>query len=194
MAWDPDTYPRTIRAEIHDYEELQEQVVEATAGVTASSILDLGVGAGETARRLLQMHPESRLVGIDSSPEMLRGASQTLPEKRVSLLQQDLAAPLPEETFDVVVSALAIHHLEAHNKAKLFTDIARRLRPGGVFVIGDVVIPENPADMVIENEPGYDFPNSIEDQLQWITKAGLSAEVTWVCRDLAVLRAESNEP
>lgn len=92
MTWDPDTYPTTIRAEIHDYEELQEQVVQATAGVTALSILDLGVGAGETAVRLLRMHSDCRLIGIDSSPEMLRAASRALPEERVMLLEQDLAA------------------------------------------------------------------------------------------------------
>jgi ribose 5-phosphate isomerase RpiB len=48
MTWDPSTYPATIRTEIHDYEELQSQVVRATVRVTALSILDLGVGAGET--------------------------------------------------------------------------------------------------------------------------------------------------
>ena len=46
MTWDPDTYPTTIRAEVHDYDELQDQVVRATAGASARSILDLGIGAG----------------------------------------------------------------------------------------------------------------------------------------------------
>lgn len=193
MTWDPDTYPTTIRAEIHDYEELQEQVVQATAGVTALSILDLGIGAGETAVRLLRMHSDCRLIGIDSSPEMLRAASRALPEERVMLLEQDLAAPLPDQTFDLVVSALAIHHLDGRNKAKLFVDIARRLRSGGLFVMGDVVVPEDPTDALIENQPGYDFPSSIEDQLRWIAEAGMSAEVSWFCRDLAVLRAKLAE-
>lgn len=41
MTWDPSTYSATIRAEIHDYEELQSQVVRATVGVRPcqSSIL-----------------------------------------------------------------------------------------------------------------------------------------------------------
>lgn len=194
MTWDPDTYPTTIRAEIHDYEELQAQVVQATAGVKASSILDLGVGAGETAARLLQVHPGARLVGVDSSPEMLRAASQALPKERVTLLEQDLAAPLPDETFDVVVSALAIPHLEGAKKAELFVDIARHLRPPGLFVLGDVVVPDDPADALIENEPGYDFPSSIEDQLRWMAAARMAAEVTWLCHDLAVLKAESARP
>lgn len=190
MTWDPDTYPTTIRADIHHYDELQKQVVRATDGIVASSILDLGVGAGETAGRLLQVHRGSRLVGIDSSPQMLSAAARNLPEERVTLVQQDLAAPLPKQRFDLIVSALAVHHLEGDHKAKLFIEIARRLCPGGVFVLGDVVVPEDPADVMIENEPGYDFPSTIGEQLRWLADAGLSGRLTWVCRDLAVLKAE----
>ena len=189
MTWDPDTYPSSIRAEVHDYDELQRRVAEATGVVVANAILDLGVGAGETARRALQMHPDARLVGIDSSAEMLRGAAAVLPHERVTLLQQDLSETLPQETFDLVISALAIHHLEGARKAKLFGEVAGRLRPGGLFVMGDVVIPEHPSDVLIENEPGYDFPSTVGDQLEWIEQAGLSPEVVWTSRDLAVIRA-----
>ena len=190
MTWDPDTYPTTIRAEVHDYDELQEQVVQATAGTTPRSILDLGVGAGETATRVLKMHPGSTLVGIDSSPEMLRGAARNLPQDRVTLLLQELDAPLPDQRFDLVVSALAIHHLEGRLKGKLFGDIAHVLVPGGRFVMGDVVVPEDPSEVSIENEPGYDFPNTIAEQVTWLSGAGFVAEVVWVSGDLAVLRAE----
>jgi tRNA (cmo5U34)-methyltransferase len=190
MTWDPELYPTTIRAEIHDYDELQDRVAQATKGIAPRSILDLGVGAGETAQRVLRIHPESRLVGIDSSAEMLHGAAQILPRDRVSLLQQDLSAALPDETFDLVISALAIHHLEGNGKAKLFLDVARRLSGAGLFVLGDVVIPEDPADAVIENEPGYDFPSKVADQLRWMRQAGLTSEVLWVRQDLAVLKAE----
>lgn len=190
MTWDPDTYPMTIRAEIHDYDELQEQVVQATAGVTALSILDLGVGAGETARRALEIHPGARLVGLDSSPEMLRGAAQALPQDRVTFLEHDFGDPLPDQTFDLVISALAVHHLEGKHKARLFLDIARHLQRGARFVMGDVVIPDNPTDALIENEDGYDFPSTIHDQVSWMNEAGFSSEVVWTCKDLAVLKAE----
>lgn len=190
MTWDPDTYPTTIRDEIHDYDELQEQIAQATAALAPSLILDLGVGAGETASRVLRMHPDARLIGIDSSAEMLRGAAEILPEERVTLLQQDLAQPLPTETFDLVTSALAVHHLEGRKKANLFTDVARHLHRGGSFVLGDVVIPKNPADAVIEIESGYDYPRTIDDQLGWMNEAGFSVEVVWMRKDLAVFKAE----
>ena len=188
--WNPDTYPTTIRSEVHDYDELQKQVAQATAGSTRLSILDLGVGSGETARRVMLRYPEASLVGIDSSTEMLDEAQRTLPRDRVTLLRQDLSDPLPDRSFDLVISALAIHHLEGENKATLFQAISERLVSGGVFVMGDIVIPQDPSDMLIENEPGYDFPSSIEDLSKWLDAVGLSAEVVWSRRDLAVLRGE----
>ena len=192
MTWDPETYPTTIRREIHDYDELQAQVVAATSQISAKNILDLGVGAGETAARVLQAHPDARLVGIDSSEEMLRGAARILPPSRVTLLRQDLSAPLPDQRFDLIVSALAIHHLEGRAKVALFEAVRTRLIAGGLFVMGDVVVPRDPADAVIENEPGYDFPSSVEDQLGWLTEVGFSAQVIWTRRDLAVLGAEAS--
>ena len=190
MTWDPQTYPETIRAEIEHYDELQSRVVAATAGTSVGSILELGVGAGETAARLLAAHETARLTGVDSSPEMLAGAARVLPADRVTLVQADLDSPLPHGTFDLVVSALAVHHLEGDRKAALFERVAAALRAGGVFVLGDVVVPEDPADAVIENEPGYDFPSPLADQLAWLERAGFVPEVVWHRRDLAVVRAE----
>ena len=192
--WNPDTYPTTIRSEVHDYDELQEQVAQATSGSIRRSILDLGVGSGETARRVMHLHPEALLVGIDSSTEMLDGARRMLPSDRVTLLRQDLSDPLPDRSFDLVISALAIHHLEGENKATLFQAISERLVPGGVFVLGDIVIPEDPADVLIENEPGYDFPSAIEDLSIWLGAAGLSTEIVWSRRDLVVLRGTKAGP
>jgi tRNA (cmo5U34)-methyltransferase len=190
MAWDPDEYPASIREWIHDYDDLQEQVAKATTGIKALTILDLGVGTGETAKRVLQIHSGALLIGVDSSPEMLRGAADALPGDRITLVRQELSAPIPDNNFDLVISALAIHHLEGSSKAKLFRDVARHLAPGGRFVMGDVVVPEDPADVLIENEAGYDFPSRVDDQLRWMKEAGLTPEVVWSRQDLAVIKAE----
>ena len=161
----------------------------AAAGTGATRILELGIGGGETAARLLVAHPSAHLVGIDSSPEMLRGAAGRLPADRVAFREQDLAEPLPPGPFDLVASALAIHHLEGDRKTGLFHRVAAVLMEGGAFVFGDVVIPEDPADAVIENEPGYDFPSSVADQLAWLQRSGFEASVVWSRRDLAVITA-----
>ena len=102
----------------------------------------------------------------------------------------DLTDPLPAGPFDLVVSALAVHHLRGPEKADLFARIAGVLRPGGRFVLGDVVIPVDPADAVTPVSDGHDRPSTLADQLGWLADAGLRAATTWSERDLVVLRAD----
>jgi len=93
-------------------------------GVGAKSVLELGTGTGETARRVLNRHPDAQLIGIDASPGMVKVARASLPADRVKLVVGRLEDPLPEGSFDLVVSALAVHHLEGTGKADLFRRIA----------------------------------------------------------------------
>ena len=185
---DPATYLERIRAEVPAYDELQDAVAEATAGIHAERVLELGVGTGQTSRRVLDLHPEAELVGIDESADMLAAASADVAaaDLRVSRLQD----PLPDGNFDLVVSALAVHHLEAAGKADLFARVAAQLRPGGRFVLGDVVVPDDPADVVTPIDDAYDQPSTIDDQVRWLAAAGLGAEVVWTRQDLAVIIAE----
>jgi SAM-dependent methyltransferase len=122
---------------------------------------------------------------------MLQAAARALPSTRVTLVQQDLGAPLPEGPFDLVVSALAIHHLDGPGKTQLFRAIRQRLAPGGTFVMGDVIAPVDPSDALIENEAGYDFPDTLEDQVRWMAEGDLVPEVCWIRKDLAVVRAKA---
>ena len=186
--FDPTTYLETIRKEVPAYDELQQAVAEATAGIHAERVLELGVGTGQTSRRLLDLHPGAELVGIDESAEMVAVASADVAGNlRVRRLQD----PLPEGNFDLVVSALAVHHLDGAGKADLFARVADRLRPGGRFVRGDVVVPDDPADLVTPIDGVYDQPSTIDDQVRWLAAAGLHAEVVWARQDLAVIVADS---
>ena len=187
--FDPATYLGTIRAEVPAYDELQDAVAEATVGIRAERVLELGVGTGQTSKRVLDLHPEAELFGIDESAEMLVAASADVAaaDLRVSRLQDSL----PEGSFDLVVSALAVHHLDGASKADLFARVADRLRPGGRFVLGDVVVPDNPADVVTPIDGVYDQPSTVDDQLRWLAAAGLDAEVVWARQDLVVIIADS---
>jgi tRNA (cmo5U34)-methyltransferase len=187
--FDPASYLETIRAEVPAYDELQDAVAKATAGIHAERVLELGVGTGQTSRRVLDLHPEAELVGIDESAGMLAAASADIPaaDLRVSRLEDTL----PRGEFDLVVSALTVHHLDGAGKADLFARVADRLRPGGRFVLGDVVVPDDPSDVVTPIDGVYDRPSSVNDQVQWLAAAGLHAEVVWVRQDLAVIIADS---
>lgn len=125
--WDPASYLDLMRREVPDYERLQDKTVGAT-GIGATRILDLGTGTGETARRMLARHAAAVLIGLDSSDEMLERARAVLPSDRVELHVARLEDPLPPGPFDVVVSALAIHHLDGNAKAGTHGVTARGTR------------------------------------------------------------------
>lgn len=189
LHFDPAEYATTIRDEIPAYERLQAQVVGAS-GSGARRILELGTGTGETARRLLERHPEAYLVGIDESASMLAAAAARLEAERVSLRVGRLEEPLPAGPFDLVASALCVHHLSAPDKADLFVRVGAVLAPGGRFVLGDVVVPADPADARIRLSEGYDDPSLLADQVGWLLDAGFQARVSWAEGDLAVVVAD----
>ena len=189
FEWDPDTYLREMLAELPGYEELQEAVAVATDGVDPGMVLELGIGTGETALRVLARHPGVRWTGIDASEPMLARARARLPGADLRLGR--LEDPLPEGPFDLVVSVLAVHHLAADGKRDLFERVARVT---DLFVLGDVVVPERPEDAVIEIDGLYDVPSSVAEQLAWLDEAGFDAEATYVRRDLALFLARRRPP
>jgi tRNA threonylcarbamoyl adenosine modification protein (Sua5/YciO/YrdC/YwlC family) len=190
--FDPDTYMEMITSEIPSYGRLQRELTSAS-GSGAERMLELGTGTGETARRLLEAHPNAFLVGIDSSAEMLAVARDALPPERVDLRVVPIEDELPEGPFDLVASALCVHHLSGREKADLFGRIRAALRPGGRFVLADVVVPDDPADVTVPLTPGFDRPSPLADQLRWLADAGFDARVSWAAGDLAVVAADARD-
>ena len=187
----PDTYLREIRSELPSYDDLQAAVADAGAGAEPVRVLDLGSGTGETAVAILARRPGSTLVLLDESTGMLELAAARVPPDAVErVIVGDLLADLPGDRFDLIVSALAVHHLDADQKRALFEAVWGILPPGGRFVLADVIVPLDPADAIAPLTPGYDRPDRLDDQVAWLTALGFEVTVTWQDRDLAVLTAD----
>ena len=187
FAWDPRTYRQLMAREVPDYPHLQEQLVRASSTSAPRTMLELGVGSGLTAARLLEAHPAATLVGIDANADMLAAARESLDASRSALHRARLEDPLPRGPFDLVVSMLAVHHLDGAGKAELFAAVADVLPAGGRFVLADLVVPEDPDDVVTPIDGVHDVPSSLPDQVRWLATAGLDTEVFWRHRDLAVI-------
>ena len=171
--WNPDTYLEEIRADVPRYEELQERAIEAIP-FAPERVLELGVGTGETTRRLLERYPDADVIGLDSTPEMVFRAREMGIEVRLARMED----PLPDGPWDLVISVLSVHHLEADGKRDLFRRVREQSR---ALVLGDVV----EADVQIASlEPGVDFPDRAEDVAEWC-----DGDVVWEAEDLAVIRA-----
>jgi trans-aconitate methyltransferase len=170
---DPETYLDEIRAEVPRYDELQEATIEAIP-FAPGRVLELGVGTGETTRRLLERHPDAEVTGLDAQPEMVFKARDLGINVRLARMED----PLPDGPWDLVVSVLSVHHLDEGQKRDLFRRVREQSR---AVVIGDVVIAE---PQVTPLEEGVDLPSKAEDVAEWC-----SGEIVWRADDLAVIRA-----
>jgi SAM-dependent methyltransferase len=113
-------------------------------------VVDLGCGRGQDVVRAAgRVGATGRAIGVDLSEEMLAKARRSAPPflANVSFVRSDLAAlDLPDGCADVVVSNCAINH--APDKGAVYREIRRVLRPGGRFVVSDVVSEETLPDHV----------------------------------------------
>jgi ubiquinone/menaquinone biosynthesis C-methylase UbiE len=112
---------------------------------TTLTVLDLGAGFGAVTEEILTHYPNASITCIDGSAEMLRIAHERLAKygARVRLRQADLASAAWRDavgdSFEAVVSALAIHHLSDERKRALYREVYELLRPGGIFINNDIV-------------------------------------------------------
>lgn len=109
-------------------------------------VLDLGAGTGLFSAGVAARYPRARLVLVDIAPAMLQIAEQRFAGAdagRVVMQLLDYANQPLKGVYDLVVSALSIHHLTDADKKALFARIFRCLEPGGMFINADQVLGEN---------------------------------------------------
>lgn len=98
-------------------------------------ILDLGAGTGLLSYYWYRHFPDSDFVLVDIAGEMLKVARRRFAGlNNVSCRIMDYSHGLPDDDFDVIVSALSVHHLENSEKRELFGRIYEKLPDGGLFV------------------------------------------------------------
>ena len=157
--WTPDEYMERIRARVPRYDELQEQAVAAIP-FSPDRVLELGMGTGETTRRLIEAHPDAWVVGLDASPDMVFRARQTYDDVQLARMED----PLPDGPWDLVISVLSIGELADEQLRALFRRVRDQSRS---LVIGDQ----------LEGD-------ALERALAWS-----EGELAWQGDGLAVIRA-----
>lgn len=171
--WKPDDYLERVRAAIPRYDELQEQAIAAVP-LSPERVLELGMGTGETTRRLIEAYPNSWVIGLDSSADMVFRAREMYDDVQLARIQD----PLPDGPWDLVIGVLSLHHLTSEQKKNLFRQVRVQARS---FVIGDVVKAD---PQIAPIDPDYDFLERATDLAEWT-----GGEITWEQDDLAVIRA-----
>lgn len=180
--------------------------------------LDLGAGTGNLSRRVLQAIPGSHITLLDFSPNMLEGTAVVLAEyqERYATICGDFfSVELPAQHYDAVISSFALHHARGFGEyLRLYQQIYRWLKPGGVFACCDVVNGDQ-AFWTALNENGWktylraadfsedqiaaifasyyveDTPISLTRHLALLHEAGFShADVLWKQHNFAVYCAQ----
>src|SRR3989344_4460574 len=200
-------YDDDIVRSIPGHEELHKHIDQIVQRDYSSKdrvkVLELGVGTGLTAERILRQMPNAEYTAVDFSEQILVGARQRLSQYDITLVNGDYSQIELPKNNDLVVSVVGIHHQETDDdKKSLFQRIYDSLNETGAFIFGDLVTYRDPTEAalnearhfhhLVENDQDeeslkewahhHKYLNklaSLEDQVEWLGEVGFR-EVTVV--------------
>ncbi|HEV7843302.1 MAG TPA: class I SAM-dependent methyltransferase, partial [Pyrinomonadaceae bacterium] len=111
-------------------------------------VLEIGCGLGAFARRVAGR--ARSVTAIDLSPEMIAVARKRSAEGFPNLefaLCDFLQAPLPLESYDLIITLATLHHLPLK---EALSRIKSLLRPGGVLILQDLLAASGPLDRAFD--------------------------------------------
>ncbi|MGH7066939.1 MAG: class I SAM-dependent methyltransferase [Acetobacteraceae bacterium] len=161
---------------------LTRRFVDALGDAAAGLVLDVACGPGIISAALAAT--ARAVLALDLTPDMLRQAHlrcAAAPRKNVFFIEGDATRlPFAPAAFDAVVTRLSVHHFS--QPARPISEMVRVLRPGGVFVLADVISSEDRHESDLHNaievlrDPSHVrmLPLSVLSSL--LTEAGLRIE------------------
>ena len=171
----------------------------------AIRIIDLGCGTGTISKRISEKYPNSKIICLDVASNMIEIAKHKLSgHNDVEFITGDFSKIDTNDKYDVIVSSLALHHLENDKEKKdFYTKIYGYLTDSGIFYNADVVLASTEylqdvnmnrwiefinksvsMDEILNKWiPTYkaeDRPAKLLDQLKWLEDIGFkSVDVIW---------------
>lgn len=194
-----DRYDQQRRRVIPCFNDFYQTVIDLIPFLTIDSFsfLDLGAGTGLLTASIISAFPNATATLMDVSEKMLEKARERFSSnKRVNFLIWDYShSTLPGE-YNLIVSAMSIHHLFDNEKKSLYQRVFDALKCKGVFINADLVkgetakieqkyqdiwmswirktdLSKNELSKIIDRMQ-YDRPSSLNIQLQWLKEIGFS--------------------
>ncbi|MRS91067.1 methyltransferase domain-containing protein [Enterobacteriaceae bacterium RIT714] len=129
-----------VHASGRDLERLSERL----AAFPQAHVLDMGCGAGHAS--FVAAQHVAQVTAYDLSSQMLDVVTQAAQDRGLKNMttRQGYAESLPfaDEYFDIVISRYSAHHW--HDVGQALREVKRVLKPGGIFIIMDIMSPGNP--------------------------------------------------
>jgi tRNA (cmo5U34)-methyltransferase len=163
-------------------------------------VLDLGAGTGQFTWQILSRYPNASFTLVDLAPKMLDIARQRFKgfSNSFDYIVDDFRNLADLREFDLVISSLAIHHLDHPGKQALFKDIYASLKPTGLFINVDQIQAPTPGlreyywsawlknvrqnnaaedqiQLSVQRRTTYDKDALLADQLLWLQNAGFAS-------------------
>ncbi|HEY8491350.1 MAG TPA: class I SAM-dependent methyltransferase [Dehalococcoidia bacterium] len=159
-----------------------ERLVRICEAGPATRALDVATGGGHTALAVSPL--AGRVTAVDVTPAMLEAAKEHARSRGAANVDFHLAEaehlPFGNEAFDLVTCRIAPHHF--HDVHAFLGEVARVLRPGGVFVLVDsAAMPQPDLDVFINRVEWLRDPTHVRSYSElewraWIRRAGLWVE------------------
>jgi tRNA (cmo5U34)-methyltransferase len=198
-------YDNLRRVLIPCFDDFYKTAVEIISinGITPFKVLDLGAGTGLYSGMVQAVFPNAEFTLLDLAPEMLEKAKSRFSKmgKYPKILIGDYVETDLGYRYDLVISALSIHHLSDIDKKLLYQQVYHVLNPGGMFVNADQVLGKTPnleklyrqnwLDSVIakgisqenlkaaQKRMEYDRMTPLDIQLAWLDAAGFQDVDCW---------------
>ncbi len=152
-TWDGHDYMGVVHGEIvhrrmvgrnfgGDIYQQRRSALQELRQTSYADILELGTSSGNFTVALSEQFPQARITGIDLSVRMLEQAQRLGNERGASWRLYQRAAEatgFADRSFDLVAAYSLGHELPAPIMRALLVEALRVLRPGGEFLMGDVI-------------------------------------------------------
>jgi len=192
------SYDRQRSDVIPNMDQIYTIIAElASSEVPGPKILDLGAGTGLLTEQLFKKYSGGSFTLIDISMEMLNITRERFKgNPNFRYIQEDYLKTDFEDSFNIVISSLSIHHLNDNAKKNLYTKVYEILNEGGIFLNADqVLVPSSENEYIYQRnwwekiETGslkqdekefiidrmkLDKPSTLKNNLRWLENCGFT--------------------
>lgn len=198
-------YDNLRRILIPCFDDFYKTAVEIIPGDCTAplKVLDFGAGTGLYSGMVQSVFPNAEFTLLDLAPEMLEKAKFRFSKmgKSAKILIGDYVETDLGGSYNLIISALSIHHLSDFDKELLYQRIYNVLNPGGIFINADQVLGKTPdleqlyrkhwLDSVrgkslleedlkaAQKRMEYDRMATLDIQLHWLEAAGFQNVDCW---------------